>query len=135
VPTYLGIPIGAISPLKGSEPFRRPRDSGFFTASYAERQFTAIFTSSFAGRSDDSTYLEYADENGGDSLLLPNRNLDHGYARLDLGGSFQLLSWLGIYAQGENLTNDEHIAPVGYRSLPFNFRTGLRVQFGKGSSR
>jgi vitamin B12 transporter len=25
----------------------------------------------------------------GNSLLLPNRNLDHGYAKLDLGGSYQ----------------------------------------------
>jgi len=134
-PTYNGIPIGAISPLKGAQPFRRPRDSGFFTASYAMRQFTAIFTSSFAGRSDDSTYLEYADADGGNSLLLPNRNLDHGYARLDLGGSFQLLSWLGIYAQAENLADNQHIAPLGYPSLPFNFRAGLRIQLGKGSSR
>jgi iron complex outermembrane receptor protein/vitamin B12 transporter len=97
-------------------------------------RFTGVFTSSFASRSDDSTYLEYADADGGNSLLLPNRNLDHGYAKLDLGGSYKLLSWVSIYAQGENLTNNLHIAPIGYRSLPFNFRTGLRVEWGKGTS-
>ncbi len=70
-----------------------------------------------------------------DSLLLPNRNLDYGYAKLDLGASYKLLSWLGIYAQAENLTDNQHIAPIGYPSLPITIRTGLRVDLGKGSSR
>ncbi len=132
-PTYNGIPIGAISPLKGARPFRRPPHTGFFTATYARPRFAAQFTSAFSSRSDDSTYLEFADATGGNSLLLPNRNLDFGYAKLDLGGSFQLLSWLGIYGQAENLTSDQHIAPIGYPSLPFNLRAGLRLQLGKES--
>lgn len=134
-PTYNGIPIGAISPLKGARPFRRAPHTGFFTATYAQRKIAAVFTSSFASRSDDSTYLEYADANGGNSLLLPNRNLDHGYAKLDLGGSYQLFSWLGVYAQTENLLSQQHIAPIGFPSLPMNFRTGLRLQWGKTASR
>jgi iron complex outermembrane receptor protein/vitamin B12 transporter len=134
-PTYNGIPIGAISPLVGARPFRRAPHTGFFTATYAQRKFSAILTSAFASRSDDSTYLEYADANGGNSLLLPNRNLDHGYAKLDLGGSYSLLSWLGIYGQAENLTGNQHIAPIGYPSLPMNFRAGLRIQWGIGSGR
>lgn len=134
-PTYNGIPIGAEGPLVGARPFRRPPHTGFFTASYAEKKFTAVFASAFASRSDDSTYLDYADANDGNSLLLPNRNLDHGYAKLDLGGSYKLLSWLGIYGQTENLTGNRQIAPIGFRSLPFNFRTGLRVEWGKGTSR
>jgi iron complex outermembrane receptor protein/vitamin B12 transporter len=132
-PTYNGIPIGAISPLVGARPFRRAPHTGFISATYAQRKFSAIFTSGFASRSDDSTYLEYADANGGNSLLLPNRNLDHGYAKLDLGGSYGLLSWLAIYAQAENLLNDRHIAPIGYPSLPITIRTGLRIQWGLGS--
>jgi iron complex outermembrane receptor protein/vitamin B12 transporter len=134
-PTYNGAPIGAISPLVGARPFRRAPHTGFLTATYAQRKFAAVFTSAFASRSDDSTYLEYADASGGNSLLLPNRNLDHGYAKLDLGGSYSLLSWLAIYAQAENLLNDRHIAPIGYPSLPMTIRTGLRVQWGLGSGR
>jgi iron complex outermembrane receptor protein/vitamin B12 transporter len=129
-PTYKGIPIGAISPLIDARPFRRPPHTGFLTASYAQKKITGVFTAAFASRSDDSTYLEYADANGGNSLLLPNRNLDHGFAKLDLGGSYQLLTWLSIYAQGENLLSQQHIAPIGYPSLPMNFRTGLRIQWG-----
>ena len=132
-PTYKGIPIGAYSPLVGARPFRRPPHTGFFTASYAARKFTGVFTSAFASRSDDSTYL--LDANYGSSMLLPNRNLDYGFAKLDLGGSYQLLPWLGVYGQAENLLNNRHIAPIGYPSLPINIRMGLRVQLGKGSSK
>ena len=134
-PTYNGIPIGAISPLRGARPFRRPPHTGFFTGSYAQRKWTGVLSAAFASRSDDSTYLEYADANGGNSLLLPNRNLDHGYAKVDLGGSYQLYTWLGIYAQAENLTSNQHIAPIGYPSLPMTLRGGLRLQLGKGSGR
>jgi len=132
-PTYNGIPIGAISPLKGARPFRRPPHTGFFSATYARPKFAVQLASAFASRSDDSTYLEFADANGGNSLLLPNRNLDFGYARLDLGGSYQLFSWLGVYGQAENLTSDQHIAPIGYPGLPMNFRAGLKLQLGKES--
>jgi len=140
-PTYpdgcsLGTPnciaLGAYSPLVGARPFRRPPHTGFFTASYASRRITGVFTSAFASRSDDSTYL--LDANYGNSLLLPNRNLDWGYAKLDLGGSFKLFSWLNVYAQAENLTDSRHIAPIGYPSLPFNLRTGLRIEWTKASS-
>ncbi len=132
-PTYNGIPIGAISPLKGARPFRRPPHTGFFTATYSQPKFAVQFTSAFASRSDDSTYLSYMDAAGGNSLLLPNRNLDWGYAKLDLGGSYQLFSWLGIYGQADNLTSNQHLAPIGYVSLPMNFRAGLKMQLGKGS--
>jgi iron complex outermembrane receptor protein/vitamin B12 transporter len=132
-PSFDGIPVGIYSPLTGARPFRRPPHTGFFTASYASRRITGVFTSAFSSRSDDSTFLGYADLQQGNSLLLPNRNLDHGYAKLDLGGSYNLLSWVAIYAQAENLLNNQHIAPIGYPSLPITIRTGLRIQWGLGS--
>jgi vitamin B12 transporter len=137
IPTYdgipNGIPIGTDSPLQGARPFRRAPHTGFFTATYATKRLTGVFTSAFASRSDDSDFLGYDDLNGGNSLLLPNRNLDYGYAKLDLGGSYNLLSWLGIYAQAENLLNNQHIAPIGYPSSPMTIRGGLRIQWGIGS--
>jgi vitamin B12 transporter len=136
IPTFTnGIPIGPYAPLEGARPFRRAPHTGFLTATYADRKFSAALTSAFASRSDDSTYLEGSDANGGNSLLLPNRNLDHGYAKLDLGGSYSLLSWLAVYGQAENLANDRHIAPIGYPSLPMTIRTGLRIQLGLGKGR
>jgi iron complex outermembrane receptor protein/vitamin B12 transporter len=134
-PTFGGIPVGIYSPLKGARPFRRPPHSGFFTASYTHRQITGVFTSSFTSRSDDSTFLGYSDLSQGNSLVLPNRNLDFGFAKMDLGGSYQLRPWISLYAHGENLLNNEHIAPIGYRSLPFTARGGLRLALGKPSGR
>ncbi len=134
-PTYNNIPIGALSPLVGARPFRRPPHTGFFTAAYTHRKISARFTSAFASRSDDSTYLEYSDANGGNSLLLPNRNLDYGFAKIDLGGSYEFKPWLRVYGIAENLTSGRHIAPIGYVSLPFNVRSGLQLQWGKGTSR
>jgi iron complex outermembrane receptor protein/vitamin B12 transporter len=129
-----GIPVGDYSPLKGARPFRRPPHTGFFTASYAGQRITGVFTSAFSSRSDDSTFLGYEDINQGNTLVLPNRNLDWGYAKLDLGASYNLFPWLKVYAQAENLTDNQHIAPIGYPSLPFTFRTGLRVEWTKATS-
>jgi iron complex outermembrane receptor protein/vitamin B12 transporter len=129
--SYNGIALGSTTPLAGARPFRRPPHSGFFTASYSSGKLTGVFTSAFSSRSDDSTYLPYSDQNGLNSLLLPNRNLDWGYAKLDMGASYKLFPWLAIFGQGENLTNNRHIAPIGYPSLPFTFRAGLRIQWTK----
>ncbi len=132
VPDFSTIPIGATSPLQGARPFRRPPHTGFLSASYTHGNWAAQLTGAFVSRSDDSTFLTYSDIEQGNSLLLPNRNLDPSFAKLDFGGSYQLLSWMGIYAQLNNLTSNQHIAPIGFQSLPFNFRTGLRFAIGKG---
>jgi iron complex outermembrane receptor protein/vitamin B12 transporter len=139
VPTYggipNGIPIGEDSPLQGARPFRRAPHTGFVTATYATRKLTGMLNAAFVSRSDDSDFLAYDDINGGNSLLLPNRNLDYGYAKLDLGGSYQLLTWLGVFAQAENLTNSQHIAPIGYPSLPLTVRGGLKIAWGIGAGK
>ncbi len=131
VPTFDGIPVGASSPLVGARPFRRPPHTGFLTASYSRSRLTLLFSAAFASRSDDSTFLGGYDIEGGNSLLLPNRNLDQGFAKIDLGGSVRLLDWLGVYLQAENLTNNQHVAPIGYVSLPIGVRAGLKLQWGK----
>jgi iron complex outermembrane receptor protein/vitamin B12 transporter len=132
-PAFNGIPMGAFSPLKGARPFRRPPHTGFFTATYADKKYTGVATIAFASRSDDSTFLY--DGYYGNTMLLPNRNLDHGYAKIDLGGSYQMTSWLSWYGQAENLLSNQHIAPIGYPSLPFSVRTGLRVALGRPGSK
>ena len=124
------IPIGASGPLRGARPFERPPHTGFGAVSYNGEQYSVGFTAAFATRSDDSTLLAGRDFTQGNSLLLPNRNLDYGYAKLDLGGSYQFLSWLAAYAQLDNLTSNQRIAPIGYPSLPFTFRLGLRLALG-----
>ena len=131
VPTYNGIPVGSDSPLVGARPFRRPPHTGFFSASYSQGRVTLLLNSAFASRSDDSDFLGGFDLNGGNSLLLPNRNLDRGFAKIDLSGSFRLRDWLSVYGQAENLTDNQHIAPIGYVSLPTSVRIGLKLQWGR----
>jgi len=133
--TSFDIPIGAFSPLVGARPFRRAPHSGFFAGSYSSQKINVLATATFASRSDDSTYLAYADANGGNSLLMPNRNLDFGYAKLDLGGNYQIYSWLSVYGKVENMANIQHIAPIGYVSLPTSVQAGVRIQWGIGSGR
>ncbi len=130
-----GIPLGAYSPLKGARPFRRPPHTGFVSATYSAHRLTALFSAAFASRSDDSTYLAFSDQDGGNSLLLPNRNLNSGYAKVDFGASYQINSLLGVYGQVDNITNNQHIAPIGYVSLPTGVRGGIRIQWGKTSGR
>ena len=129
-PLYPNIPIGSTSPLLGARPFRRPPHTGFTTISYTGNRFTIVGTGAYASRSDDSTFLAYATPSYDNTLLLPNRNLDHGYAKLDLGGTATITSWLGVYTQLDNLLSQQHISPIGYTSLPFNVRVGLRFTLG-----
>ena len=119
----------------GARPFQRPPHTGFAAVSYNGEQYSVGFTAAFASRSDDSTFLGGRDLVEGNSLLLPNRDLDFSYAKLDLGGSYQFLSWVAAYAQLDNLTSNKRIAPIGYPSLPFTFRVGLRFAIGHSSSK
>jgi vitamin B12 transporter len=130
VPPFSHIPIGAFSPLRGARPFRRPPHTGFLSVNYNGTRWGAQFTGAFVSRSDDSTFLAGDDLGGGNSLLLPNRNLDHGYAKLDARASFQVRQWIGVYAQFDNLTNNQQIGPIGYPALPFTYRFGLRLAIG-----
>jgi len=134
-PPFSKVPIGAFDPLRGARPFERPPHTGFASVSYSGEKYAVAFTAAYASRSDDSTFLGGRDLVEGNSLLLPNRDLDFSYAKLDLGGSYQLLSWVAAYAQLDNLTGNKRIAPIGYPSLPFTFRVGLRFTLGHSSSK
>ena len=129
-PNLPGIPIGALGPLVGARPFRRAPNTGYFNAQYTRPRMTFSMTGAIASRSDDSTYLEYEDLNGGNTLLLPNRNLDFGYTKLDLSFTYALKHGFTYFAQFNNLLNNQHIGPIGYPGLPLTFQTGLKLQLG-----
>jgi iron complex outermembrane receptor protein/vitamin B12 transporter len=129
-PNLPGIPIGSSYPLVGQRPFRRPPQTGFFAAQYTATKFSAALKGALASRADDSTFLSYADVNGGNTLLLPNRNLDYGYAKLDAYGTYSVTHHITAFADLGNLLSQRHIGPIGYPSLPFTFRTGLKVRLG-----
>jgi vitamin B12 transporter len=136
-PNLPGIAIGAEGPLVGARPFRRAPNTGYFDVSYGHRKLAVDIRGAMASRSDDSTFLDGLDTNqassalnGSNTLLLPNRDLDYGYARLDLGFTYALKRGFTYYAQFDNLLNDQHIGPVGYPGLPVTFRMGLKLKLG-----
>jgi iron complex outermembrane receptor protein/vitamin B12 transporter len=131
-PLFPGVEIGISSPLIGARPFRRPPHVGFVGVTYTTPKWFAQVQGSFASRSDDSTFISSFSSLAGDnSLLLPNRNLDSAYAKIDLGASYQFESWMGVYGQLDNLVSDQHIGPIGYPSLPLTFRAGMRFAIGR----
>ncbi len=129
-PNLPGIAIGAESPLIGARPFRRPPHTGYFAVQYTGRKLTAALKGALASRADDSTFLDGFDPNFGNSLLLPNRDLDFGYAKIDLGATFAATSRLAVFTQLDNLLNQQHIGPIGYPGLPMTARVGVKIRFG-----
>jgi vitamin B12 transporter len=128
-PNLPGIAIGATGPLVGARPFRRAPHTGYFDVDYTRRRLTVNLKAAMASRSDDSTFLSYSDINGGNTLLLPNRDLDFGYVKLDLGFTYAMKRFT-YFGQIDNLLNDQRIGPIGYPGLPLTFRTGLKLRLG-----
>ncbi|MGD0444080.1 MAG: TonB-dependent receptor [Edaphobacter sp.] len=129
-PNIPGIPIGALSPLVGSRPFQRPPNTGFVAAQYISDRFSAAIKGAFSSRSDDSTFQLNNDRNGGNTLLLPNRNLDFGYAKLDLNFLFRATSHISLFTQLDNLLGQQNIGPIGFPGLPFTIRAGMKIRIG-----
>ncbi len=128
-PNYPTTPIGAYSPLIGARPFRRAPHTGFLVAEYAGPRLSGGITAGLASRSDDTTTLSFSSFTGDNSLLLPNRNLAFGYAKVDANLTYQLKPQLALFTQLNNLANQKQIGPIGFPSLPFNFRVGLKLRF------
>jgi iron complex outermembrane receptor protein/vitamin B12 transporter len=122
------IPIGAFSPLVGARPFRVAPHSGYFGLNYSHSKFYSSLTGTLVGRRDDSDFL--SDPDFGPTMLLPNRNLDGSYERLDLSGGYQVTSRLTAYANIQNLLSEHYVQAFGFPALPFTFRSGIKVTFG-----
>jgi vitamin B12 transporter len=127
-PAFPGIAIGAYSPLVGARPFRRPANSGNLLVSYADGPLLVALAGYFVGKQDDSTFL--SDEFFGNSMLLPNKDLDAGYHKLDLSVAYRIHPRLRWYLSIENLTDKNYEAAAGFPALPRTFRTGVTVSVG-----
>jgi vitamin B12 transporter len=127
-PNFPTIAIGAFSPLVGARPFRRAPHSGYFGLTYNRSKWYGSFTGTLVGRRDDSDFL--TDSEFGNTLLLPNRNLDGAYQRLELGGGYQFTRSLTAYTDIQNLLSEHYSEAFGYPALPFTFRAGVKISFG-----
>ena len=128
-PNFPTIPIGAYSPLIGARPFRRAPHSGYFGVSYAHARFFSLLTGTLVGRRDDSDFLAN-DGNYMPTMLLPNRNLDSAYQRLDLSASYQVSPRIQITSRFQNLLSERYSEAFGYPALPFTFRSGVQLTLG-----
>jgi vitamin B12 transporter len=129
-PAFPGIPIGNFSPLLGQPPFRRPANTGSLLVSYTQGPAAVTLSGYFAGKSNDSTFLGGSDINFGNSLLLPNEDLNFGYQKIDLGGSYVFNRTLKGYATVENIL-DQHYEPAfGFPALPVTIRAGVTLTVG-----
>jgi vitamin B12 transporter len=124
-PNLPAIPIGALTALTGQRPFHRPPQSGFFLAEYSGSKLNAVIKGAAVSHSDDSTNLLQSPD-----FLLPNRNLSPGYLSLDANVSFVFTRHITVITQLTNLSDNRHIAPIGFLSTPFLIRTGLRIRLG-----
>ncbi len=125
---FPGILIGAYSPLVGAQPFRRPANSGSATVAYTEGRAQVAMAAYVFGQSDDSTFL--SDANFGNSLLLPNKNLDAAYQKIDIRGSYRFHPRVMGYLTLENAFDQAFDATFGSPALPRTVRAGLKLTLG-----
>ena len=127
-PSIPGILIGAYSPLVGARPFRRPANSGSATIAYTEGKAQIALAAYFVGQSDDSTFL--SDANFGNTLLLPNKDLDSAYQKIDIRGAYTFHPRVSGYLTLENAFDRTYEAASGFPALPRTVRVGLKLTLG-----
>ena len=127
-PAFPGVKIGAFSPLVGERPFRRPPQSGSVMVTVMRGPGQVTFSGYFSGKRDDSTFL--SDRFFGGSLLLPNRDLDAAYQKLDVSASYRVHPRVSLYTSIENILDQKYDASFGFPSLPRAARAGARITLG-----
>ncbi|MBT9331257.1 TonB-dependent receptor [Paracidobacterium acidisoli] len=128
-PDFPSVPIGIDGPIVGARAFRQAPHTGYFGIAYRHSRFTGNLRGTLVSRRDDSDFLS-SDANGLETMLLPNRNLDGAYQRLDAFFSYQAVRSVAFYGGVQNLLSEHYSEVFGYPSLPFTFRSGLKFSFG-----
>jgi vitamin B12 transporter len=127
-PAFPTIPIGVFSPLRGARPFRQAPHSGYFALNYTRSRWFGSLTGTFVSRRDDSDFLSDPFF-GGPTMLLPTRNLDQAYQRVDMSGGFRVNRFLEVYTAMGNVLSQHYSEVFGYPTLPFTFRSGIKLTF------
>jgi iron complex outermembrane receptor protein/vitamin B12 transporter len=127
-PAFPDVPIGAFSPLVGARPFRRPAHSGTVAAFYTRARLGLALAGQFSGKSDDSTFA--LDGFFGNTMLLPNKNLNGGYAKIDVTGSYLIHPRIRAFIAFENLLDQTYAPVFGFPALPFTARVGAVITLG-----
>jgi outer membrane receptor protein involved in Fe transport len=116
-------PAAGCDPLlfgEGSPLLHRPRHFGNLLASYAKSRWGAQVGAVAVGRRADDDF----------GLAPSTISYAAGYARLDASGYYAIDRHVTAYVNLENLLNHYYNEVVGYPSLGFSFRAGLRFRLG-----
>jgi iron complex outermembrane receptor protein/vitamin B12 transporter len=127
-PAFPTIPIGAFSPLVGNRPFNRAPHVGSFYLGFTQPKFTLTLSGNLVSRRDGSTFL--LDPSFGPGMLLPNRNLQQGYEKIDLSGSYRMNRHVEFYSLVENIASQRYAPIIGFPASPLTFRAGFRIALG-----
>jgi len=103
----------------GNWAFRRPRHSGFAGVSWMGTRAAIDLSGSLVGRRVDSDF----------SSLAPPMLENSRYALWDLRGSLQLTRVIAFTGAVDNLTDSDHMDPLGYPVLGRAIRVGVRTKW------
>jgi iron complex outermembrane receptor protein/vitamin B12 transporter len=127
-PAFPDIQIGQFAPLVGARPFRRPTHSGSLMVAYLRGPADVAVSTYFSGTRDGSTFL--SDGFFGSSLLLPNKDLEAAFQKVDLSAGYRMHRRLKAFVSIENVLNRDYQASFGFPSLPIATRAGVTVNVG-----
>jgi vitamin B12 transporter len=102
------------SEIPGNRLLRRPVNSGNLVLNAAFNRMNWNVAGYFTGRRTDSDFL-------GDGVTS-----NAGYARLDVGGSYNLGRGISFYGRIANLADKHYQEALGYPALGREFRIGLK---------
>jgi outer membrane cobalamin receptor len=105
----------------GAPLLRRPKQAGTLLVTYTRPRFGATVGTVAVGRRPDSDFL---------FGLIPPIYYAAGYARVDIGGWYNLTRHVTMYANLNNGFNNHYNEVLGYPALKANFRAGLRFRLG-----
>jgi vitamin B12 transporter len=105
----------------GAPLLRRPKQAGTLLLTYTRPRFGATAGVVAVGRRPDSDFL---------FGYIPPIYYAAGYARLDLGGWYNLTRHVTAYANLGNALNAHYNEVLGYPALKASFRAGMRFTLG-----
>jgi vitamin B12 transporter len=105
----------------GAPLLRRPKQAGNLLLTYARTRWGATAGVTAVGRRPDSDFL---------FGYIPPIYYAAGYARVDLGGWYDINHHVAVYANLDNAFNDHYNEVLGYPALGLNFRGGVRFRLG-----
>jgi len=105
----------------GAPLLRRPKHAGTALFTYVRPRFGATIGAVAVGRRPDSDFLF--------GYISPIYYAA-GYARVDLGGWYNVTHHVTAYANVGNALNNHYNEVLGYPALKANFRAGLRFRLG-----